>query len=144
MGEPPGSTGVPLTAVPLLESRSYTVHWSSAERMRAACCRGDHGVVEQHIGGRAAAQDILPVGQGLRGPVGQGEAGPYFRLGRGLDQAADDPHQHQNGQNRKKRKRRISVYQANRTGYALRQLPQSVQAGLEGGGQVRQGDLLSE
>ena len=42
-GEPPGSTGVPLTAVPLLESRSYTIHRSSAERMRAACCRETTG-----------------------------------------------------------------------------------------------------
>ena len=99
---------------------------------------GDHGVVEQHIGGGAAAQDILPVGQGLRGPVGQGEAGPYFRLGRGLDQAADDPHQHQNGQNRKKKAKDQRV-PGEQDRVCLRQLPQSVQAGLEGGGQVRQG-----
>ena len=104
---------------------------------------GDHRIVEQHVGSGAAAQNILPVGQGLRGPVGQGEIGPYLRLRGGLDQAADDPHQHQNGQNGKKKAKDQGVPgEGDRV--CLRQLPQGVQAGLEGSGQVRQGGLLSD
>ena len=103
---------------------------------------GDHRVVEQHIGGGASAQNILPVGQGLRGPVGQREVGPYLRLGRGLDQTADDPRQHQDSQNRKKKAKDQRV-PGEQDRVCLRQLPQGVQACLEGSGQIRQGGLLS-
>ena len=99
---------------------------------------GDHGVVEQHIGGGAAAQDILPVGQGSAAPLGRERQAHISGLGEALTRPRMIRTSIKMARTGKKKAKDQRV-PGEQDRVCLRQLPQSVQAGLEGGGQVRQG-----
>ena len=98
---------------------------------------GDAGIVQIDVRRLAPAQDVLPVGQGLGCPVGQGQVGPHLRLGGGLHQGADDPHQHQNGQNGKEKPEDQGVPGV-KVRVIHRKLPQGGQPRLQGDGQETQ------
>ena len=59
---------------------------------------GHGGVAQHHIGGWRSAQDVLPVGQGLAGPVGQGEIGPHLGHMGHRQQGPDGTDENQQGQ----------------------------------------------
>ena len=67
---------------------------------------GYHRIVENHVGVAAPAENVLPVGQRLLSPVGQGQVGPHLRQTGHGEQGADRPYENEQGQHREQKAHR--------------------------------------
>ena len=91
---------------------------------------GDHRVVKYYVTASCPAQDVFPVCQGLTGSVWQGQIGPDLWLWRGLDEGANDAHQHGQSQQGEEKAQNQGV-PGESLRVVCRQLPQGEYAGLK-------------
>ena len=100
---------------------------------------GDGGKIEADICGGGAAQDIFPVVDGEGAAAGQAELSPLLRGVGDPQQAADGPHQHQQGEDGEEEADQGGV-PPDGLGVLCQPGAQELGKGLEGGDRFRQGD----